>query len=369
VQFYRFSRDEHAYAAHMTTTTPTVSADEFAERLFQSSLGLVDVLATHLGDRLGWYRALTDGPATAEELVSRSAGSARYAREWLEQQATSGVLTVDPDGRFRLPPGPAEVLTDTASLNYLAPLARMFAAAAAQLPALVHAYRHDGGVSWTDFGADMRESQADMNRPWFEHKLPEVLTALPELDALRRPGALVADVGCGAGWSSIAIARTYPQVNVEGWDVDGPSVDIARANAVTEGVEERVVFCANDATHLRTAGYEAIFAFECLHDMADPVGTLREMRRAIRPGGSVIIMDEAVADAFAPNGDDTERIMYGYSLLICLPDGLSTRPSVGTGTVMRPGTLRSYAQQAGFTDIEVLPTGEFGFWRFYRLTH
>jgi hypothetical protein len=78
-------------------------------------------------------------------------------------------------------------------------------------------------------------------------------------------------------------------------------------------------------------------------------------------------MDEAVADEFAPNGDDIEKVMYGFSLLICLPDGLSSEPSAGTGTVMRPQTLRTYARQAGFSDIEVLPTGEFGFWRFYRL--
>jgi SAM-dependent methyltransferase len=351
-----------------TDAAPTYTAEEFADRLFQASLGLVDVLAAYLGDRLGWYRALAaQGPCTAEELVAAAGGSPRYATEWLEQQATSGVLAVERDGRFRLPAGPAEVLTDPDSLSYLAPLARMFGAAAVQLPALLDAYRTGGGVSWETFGDDMRESQADMNRPWFVRQLPDVLRGLPELAPLARPGALVADVGCGAGWSTIAIAQTFPEVNVEGWDVDRPSIDLARANGSAAGVEDRVVFCATDASHLRTAGYEAIFAFECIHDMAQPVATLAEMRRAIRPGGAVVIMDEAVGDAFAPNGDDLERIMYGFSLFVCLPDGLSSTPSVGTGTVMRPDTLRGYARAAGFSDVEVLPTGEFGFWRFYKL--
>src|SRR5262245_47098972 len=197
----------------------TVTAKESAACLLQSTVGFVDAVATHLGDRLGWYRApAAGGPATAAELVARAGGSPRYAQEWLEQQATTGVLTVEPDGRFRLPEGPAEVLTDAESLSYLAPLARMLAASATQLPALLDAYRHDGGVSWADFGVDMRESQADMNRPWFLYRLAPVLASVPELDAvLRRPGGLVADVGCGAGWSSIAIAKAYPNLNVEGW--------------------------------------------------------------------------------------------------------------------------------------------------------
>ena len=52
---------------------------------------------------------------------------------------------------------------------------------------------------------------------------------------------------------------------------------------------------------------------------------------------------------------------------MCLPDGLSSPPSVGTGTVMRPATLRRYAREAGFADVEVLPVDDFSFFRFYRL--
>jgi hypothetical protein len=78
-------------------------------------------------------------------------------------------------------------------------------------------------------------------------------------------------------------------------------------------------------------------------------------------------MDEAVRDSFEAPGDDTEKLMYGFSTLICLPDGMAHEGSVGTGTVMRIGTLRDYARAAGFADIDVLPIDDFGFWRFYRL--
>ena len=351
------------------STNQDLSADAYAEKLFQYAVAFVDIIAAYLGDRLGWYRALAaGGPATVDELVTRAGGSPRYAREWLEQQAVSGVLAVEPDGRFRLADGPAEVLTNENSLAYLAPLARMLGAAGAQLPALVDAYRTGGGVSWEQYGPDMRESQADMNRPWFEQRLPGVLAELPDIHAiLEQPQARIADIGFGGGWSTIALARAYPQARVEGHDVDQPSVQLAQTNAAAAGLSDRVSFHAGGAAALETAALDAIFAFECIHDMSDPVGTLREMRRALKPGGVVVIMDEAVADQFAPDGDDLERIMYGFSLMICLPDGMSTQPSAATGTVMRPEKLRGYAQEAGFADLEVLPTGEFGFWRFYRL--
>ncbi|GAA2877760.1 class I SAM-dependent methyltransferase [Streptosporangium fragile] len=344
-----------------------MTTDEFADRVFRSALGALETFSIHLGDRLGWYRALAEhGPADAAELTARAGGHERYAREWLEQQAACGILTVGEDGRFALPGAAAEVLTDESSLAYLAPLARMLTGAAAQMPALVQAYRTGGGVGWSTFGADVRESQADMNRPWFERALPAALASVDDLDALlRRPGARVVDVGCGGGWSTISLARTYPRATVEGIDIDRPSIELAERNAKEAGVG--VTFRHGDADSLRENAYDAVFAFECLHDMPRPVDTLAAARRALSPGGQVVVMDEAAAETFGAPADDTERLLYGFSLLICLPDGLAHRPSAGTGTVMRPATLRRYAVEAGFRDVETLPIEDFGFWRFYRL--
>ena len=166
-----------------TTTDDTATADAFAERIFGAALGAVETLAVYAGDRLGWYRGLAAcGPATSEELAAATGTAERYVREWLELQAVNGIVTVDETGgtrRFTLPAAAAEVLTDEASLLYLAPLARMFAASAQQLPALLGAYRDGGGVSWEQLGDDARESQADMNRPWFERALPRPSPGCP----------------------------------------------------------------------------------------------------------------------------------------------------------------------------------------------
>lgn len=354
----------------------TATAEEFAERMLGSVLGCLDVMSAYLGDRLGWYRSLIDhGPSTADELARRTGTQERYAREWLEQQAVSDVLVlhdeepgVPASRRYSLPPGAAEVLGDPGSLNYLGPLSRLFAAVGGALPELLEAYRHGGGVSWERLGADAREAQADLNRPWFA-ELPAAFAGVDGLTSvLARPGARIADVGMGAGWSSIALAQAFPELQVDGFDIDEPSIEMARANAREAGVADRVRFHNADGDGLDAHGpFDAAFAFECIHDMPRPMDVLAAMRRAVSGGGPVIVMDEAVGERLVAPGDDLERLMYGFSLFCCLPDGLSHQPSVGTGTVMRPDTLRDYARAAGFADIEILPIEDFGFFRFYSL--
>lgn len=351
--------------------------DALVERLFQANLALLEVLTVYLGDRLGLYRALADrGPATPAELAARAGTDERYTREWLEQQAVSGLLEADdaPTAaarRYGLPDGHAEVLTDRDSLSYLAPLGRFNVGASQRLPELLEAFRTGQGVAYGGYSADAREGQADMNRTQFVNLLgSQWLPAMPDVHArlLANPAARVADLGCGTGWSSIAIARAYPSVRVDGFDSDEPSIALARANAAEMGVADRVTFHLQDASAAALTGtYELATAFECVHDMGRPVDALRTMRRLVGDHGAVLIADERVAEQFAAPGDDVERLMYAWSILFCLPTGLADAPSAGTGTVLRPEKLRTYAAEAGFSGVDVLPIQN-DFWRFYRLT-
>lgn len=355
---------------------PTHTADALAGRLFDAVLGALDVQAAFLGDRLGWYRALAgDGPLTSTQLADRTATSERYAREWLEHQAVTGILLVDDDPdprrrRYRLPAGHAEVLTDELSPNFVLPLATFVAAAGKQLDGLAEAYRTGGGLPWAAHGADVREAQAAANRPLFLGDLARrYLPEIPGLPAALRAGGRVADIGTGHGWSAIGIALAYPDVIVDGFDVDAPSIAAARRNAAEAGVGDRVHFHRMDAADAADAGhrYDAVLAFECVHDLPDPVGVLTAMRRLAGAAAPVVVMDERVAESFTAPGDEIERLMYGYSLLCCLADGLARQPSVGTGTVMRPDVLREYARRAGFGGVEVLDLHH-DFFRFYLLT-
>lgn len=358
----------------MTTDTPQQSSEDFAERVFGAVLGTLDTWAIYVGDKFGLYDELALAPSTQPELSASSGMHERYLREWLEHQVTGGLLAVDdpendPASRiYSLPAGHAEVLTDRDSLAYLTPFVRLVVAGGIQLPALLDAYRSGGGVPWSQFGVDMRTGQAEMNRPWFINELGSSwFPSVPGLDDRLRRGGRVADVGCGEGWSSIAIAEAYPNSKVDGYDIDGPSVDAASRHAEAAGLSDRIRFHVVDPSESEVStGYDVVTAFECIHDMPDPVGVLAKIRRMVADDGIVVVMDEAVGDVFGDRIDEVERLMYGFSLFVCLPDGLSTRPSVGTGTVMRPSTLEGYAKEAGFAGIEVLPI-ENDLWRFYEL--
>src|SRR4051794_13738235 len=229
--------------------TAVATVDHVTNHVLGAALGALETLSIYVGDRLGWYRSLVDdGPATAIELAARTATDARYAREWLEMQAVYALLDVTDetaDGetrRFSISPAVAEVLTDASSTALFGPVARMVVAPAGRLPELLDAYRRGSGVSWDHLGDDARESQADLNRPWLD-RLPAVFADLPEIDELlRRPGGRIADIGCGAGWSTIALAAAYPTARFVGFDIDGPSVLTARRNAIAAGVADRAEF-------------------------------------------------------------------------------------------------------------------------------
>ena len=365
----------------LATSTLTKQDEEqrgaLVERVFQSGIAMLEMFSIYVGDRLGLYRALAQsGPSTSTQLAQLAGLDERYAREWLEQQAVAGILEVAAevaDGskrEYRLPPGHAEVLLDGDSLNYMLPISWAIPGLAATLPALIEAYRRGGGVPYGDYGADFRNGIALLNRPMFLNQLgSEWLPAMADVDRRLRadPPAKVADVGCGTGWSSIAIAKAYPKARVDGFDLDQPSIASARENAAKSGVGERLRFEARDAAAGGEAGtYDLVTAFETIHDMSDPVAVLTKMRALVAPGGAVLVADEKVAEAFTAPGDEVERFMYGWSVLHCLPVGRVDPPALGTGTVMRPDILRGYARQAGFSGVEILPI-EHDSWRFYRL--
>ena len=351
---------------------PSERRDALVERLFESTLGALDVVSVYLGVRLGLYRALADrGPSTSEELAGAAGLNERYVREWLEQQATTGILEVDDERRFTLPPGHDEALLDETSLNYAAPFGKLLVACVRPIDALLAAYRSGEGVPYADYGAEAHEGQAEFTRPIFDHLLgSEWFPAISEVHERLQsdPPARVADVACGQGYSTMAIARAYPNARVDGIDLDEASIAAAEANLAGSGVEDRVTFRNRDAADPGLQGqYDLVYIHEALHDMSYPVDVLRACRGLLTEGGVVVVGDERVPDEFTASGDDVERLYYGFSIVHCLPVGMVGEGAMGTGTVMRAGTVRRYAEEAGFGGFEVLPI-ENDFYRFYRLT-
>jgi 2-polyprenyl-3-methyl-5-hydroxy-6-metoxy-1,4-benzoquinol methylase len=362
----------------MTTTSLDPSVEDvtgpLAERLFEAGLGAFELITVVLGERLGLYRALADqGPATAAELAEAADVDVRYAREWCEQQAAADLLAVDDvslspqDRRFALLPGSAAVLLDPESPAYLIPLGGFLEAVGRVLPALETAFRTGGGVSYADYA--VQHAQGGFNRPVFTGQLvQDWMPQIPDLDQRLRAGGTVAEFGCGEGWAAIALAAGYPRLRVDAFDIDPPSIETARRNAENAGVADRVRFVVADvADTALTGSYDAVFAFEMLHDLAHPVAALQTARRLTGDGAApVVIMDERAAETFTAPADPIQRFLYAASVLHCLPVGRCEEHSAGTGTVMRPDTLRRYAQEAGFDEVTVLPI-EHDMFRFYRL--
>jgi SAM-dependent methyltransferase len=360
------------------TTAATERRDALVERLFNATIASFELGCLYLGHRLGLYAALAErGPLTAGGLAEAAGIDERYAREWLEQQAAAAILDVDDpsaepgERRFSLPPGHDEVLLDEDSLNYAAPFARFHVACALPLGQLMAAFRSGEGVPYEEYGEELHEGQGAFTRPLFRNLLgKEWLPGVPEIDERLKadPPARVADLACGHGHSSIAIARAYPKVQVHGIDLDETSIERAQeVLAESPDVQDRVAFAHRDGADPGLAGrYDLVTILEALHDMSRPVDVLRAARGMLAEGGSVFVGDELVGDAFTAPADELERFYYGVSVLHCLPVGMVGDDPAGTGTVMRADTVRRYAAEAGFSRVDVLAI-ESDFYRFYRL--
>jgi SAM-dependent methyltransferase len=360
----------------LESQAPTVaaSAEEFVDRVYRAAISMFEILTIYLGHRVGLYEALArGGPATSVELAERTGTNERYVREWLEQQAANAIVEVDDvkasatARRYSLPTAHVEVLADPESLLFTAPLSVALVRGTRPLADLVEAFRTGDAppaLPWEP------EGRPEENRVLYRRLLGrEWLPSIPDVHARLNddPPARIADVGCGTGWSSIAMALSYPKVRLDGFDLDEAAIAKARQNAQGEGVTDRVTFFARDGSDPEFTGrYDLVTIFEALHDMARPVEVLSTMRSLLTERGSVIVADERAGEEFTAPADDVERFLYGWSVIGCLPAAMGDPETAATGTVMRPGTLRRYAEGAGFTRVEILPI-ENDFWRFYRL--
>ena len=359
----------------MSNPTPD-RAEVLAERLFGATLGALELFSVYLGTELGLYRAVAEhGPLDCAELSERGGIAKRYAREWLEQQAVAGLVDVEATDaatsrRYSLSPEHTRVLAAPEDPAHVAPFAHMLAGIGGVLPEVAEAYRTGGGVPYSAYGEAFRHGQGHINRPAFTHELAaDWLAAMPDvvarLECARH--ARVADVGCGQGFSTLAIAKAFLRAHVDGLDLDPGSIADARRHADEAGLDGRVRFIETDAAELASRGpYDLILILEALHDMARPLDALRATRAALAAGGTVLVVDERVADGFTAPGDEVERMMYGWSVTHCLPTQLAERPSAALGTVMRADTVRELAERAGYAHIEVLPVSN-DFFRLYRL--
>ncbi|MDQ3947343.1 MAG: class I SAM-dependent methyltransferase [Actinomycetota bacterium] len=359
--------------SEQATTDLDQRVETFAESLFDAALATAELTVAWLGRSLGLYAGLRGEPGlTAAELGAKAGVDERYTREWLEHQAVAQVLTVDDpelparERRYGLSEAHAIALLDEEHASYAGALADLPPIIARSLELVRDAFRSGAGVPFASYG--LHDMQAGFTRPMFASSFAsEWLAALPDVHRRLQAGEplRIADLGCGEGWAGIYLAEAYPNVTVDGFDLDDASIAAARRHAAARNVSDRVRFEVKDLRRPDGAArYDLVFTCEVIHDLPDPVGALAAMRRVTEGGGAVLVIDENAAESFQPSGDPIERLLYGFSILHCLPVGRDEESSAATGTVMRPGAFTRYAEEAGFSHVEILPI-EHPFFRFY----
>ena len=357
------------------TAEDAIKVEEFSGGLFMACLATMELANVELGVRLGLYEILAGaGPMTASELSAAAEIDERYGREWLEQQAAAGVIEVDDaakppsDRRFTLPNAHAHVLIDDDSEACMKPCSAVVPWVGKALDIMVEEFRSGTGAAFGLF--DLHDLQAAFTRPVFANHLTQNwLPALPELQAklMGTDRVRIAEVGCGEGLAAITIAKAYPNARIDGYDLDEASIAAACTAAAAAGVQDQVHFEVRDAGDSMLSGdYDLVLAIEMLHDVPDPVGILRAMKRLAGVNGTVLVVDERTAEAFEVPTSEMERFFYSFSTLHCLAVSMQDG-GVGTGTVIRAETVRNYAMAAGFASVDVLDVDHPQF-RLYRLT-
>ena len=271
----------------MATVNESVAIDgqkleQFVFRAVDEVGATLNAALVVMGDKLGLYRALAGaGALTPVELARRTGVSERYIREWLNAQAAGGYVEYDPgDGSYTLPPEQAVALTDEQSPAFLPGFFQIALGTVIDSPRITEAARRGDGVGWHEHNHDVFEGCERFFRPGYNANLvPSWLPALDGVVAKLEAGATVADIGCGHGASTIVMAQAYPSSTFVGSDYHAGSIETARQRAAEAGVGDRVRFEVAAAGEHPGAEYDLVTMFDCLHDMGDPVGAARQVRR------------------------------------------------------------------------------------------
>jgi SAM-dependent methyltransferase len=304
-----------------------------------------------IGDRLGLYRALAAGPATASGLAERTDTSPRYVTEWLRGQAAGGYVSYDPaTDTYSLTEEQAFALTDPNGPVFLPGAFQLALGSLQAVPQVAEAFRTGAGMGWHEHDEDVFAGCERFFRPGYVANLiPSWIPALDGAEAKLRAGAKVADVGCGQGASTVLLAEEYPASTFLGSDYHDGSIEAARKRAADSGVGDRVNFQVASAQTFGGTDYDLVATFDCLHDMGDPLGAARHIREALATEGCWLIVEPAAGDTVTDNLNPVGRVYYAFSTLLCVPNALSQPGGYALGAQAGEAAIRQVVTDAGFT--------------------
>ena len=335
--------------AHDQSAVDQTVLQEFLGRAIGDLGATLSAALVVIGDRLGLYRAMADGaPVTAEELASRTGTAPAYLRPWLANQAAGGYVDYDRASQtYSMTPEQVLALADEDGPAFFAGSMQLALGVLRDVPAIEERFRTGAGFGWHEHDADLFEGTERFFRPGYVANL--VSGWLPALDGVAAgltAGAAVADVGCGHGATTILMAQAFPASVF--LDYHEGSVRVARRRAAAAGVADRVRFEAADASELAAGAYDLVTMFDCLHDMGDPGEAARAARQALRPDGTLMVVEPAAGDHVEDNLHALGRVFYAASALICTPCSLAQPGGTALGPQAGPARLTALLTGAGF---------------------
>jgi SAM-dependent methyltransferase len=304
-----------------------------------------------LGDHLGIYKAMSDGtPGTPKDIAKKTKLKERYVREWLSAQAAAGLVDYDAaNGTFSLNPEQSMALAQEGSPAFFAGAFQVAQSMWLDEPKVAKAFKTGKGVGWHQHSACLFKGTERFFRPGYNANL--VSSWIPALDGVEdklKKGAVVADVGCGHGASTILMAKAYPKSHFFGFDYHGPSIASAKLAAKEAGVDKRITFQKAAAKDFPAKGYDVVAMFDCLHDMGDPVGAAKHVRKSLAKDGTWLLVEPFAGDALQDNLNPVGRIYYAASTMICTPASLAQEVGLGLGAQAGEKRLKEVAAKAGF---------------------
>ncbi|MGC2214327.1 MAG: class I SAM-dependent methyltransferase [Silvibacterium sp.] len=304
-----------------------------------------------IGENLGLYKALAEGPMSSAELAKKTGTDERYLREWLASQAAGGYITYDEKTKkFSLDPEQAFTLANEDSPAYLPGAFELALASLAAVPRITECFRTGAGMGWGEHVDGVFHGCEKFFRPGYAANL--VSAWIPALNGVKEKleaGAKVADIGCGKGASTRLMAKAFPKSQFVGFDYHDKSIEGARESASREGLSDRVTFTVSKAKDFPGKDYDFITVFDCLHDMGDPVGAAKHVRQSLAKDGAWMIVEPFANDQMTDNLNPLGRVYYGFSTLLCTPCSRSQEVALCLGAQAGEARIREVVTSAGFT--------------------
>jgi 2-polyprenyl-3-methyl-5-hydroxy-6-metoxy-1,4-benzoquinol methylase len=335
-----------------TTTMTKIDAkkvEAFLGRVVTDFGAALSVTLSYMGDKLGLYKAMANaGPISAAELAKKTSSSESYVKDWLINQAAGGYIEYDASsGKYILPDEHAMALTDEKSPFYVAGGFQVINAMIQARDRIESNFKTGEGMKWGEHHHDLFEGTERFFRPsYLGNLLGNWLPAVSNIMTRLKEGISVADLGCGYGASTIILAETFPKSRFMGFDNHAPSIEEAQKMASAKKLDN-LTFAVSGAQDF-IGQYDFITFFDCLHDMGDPVGALKNCLNHLNERGLIMAVEPMAGRRVEENFNPVGRVYSGASVLCCTPNALATG-GYALGTVASDDELEKVAKKAGFT--------------------